>query len=65
MRYFKTTSPIRADQIAQQVFGNVRQTEEIITLNPHIQRAPVIPEGTIVKLPEPKEPQPKGVNLWS
>lgn len=55
---------MRADQISQQVFGTVDYTKDIIRLNPEISTQLVLPVGTIVKLPEIKTVEPKGVNLW-
>jgi len=64
LRYFRTEYSMRADQISQQVFGTVDYTKDIIRLNPEISTQLVLPVGTIVKLPEIKTVEPKGVNLW-
>jgi phage tail protein X len=56
---------MRADQVSMEVFGSVDYTERIIRLNPDIVKLPVLPVGTLLKLPEREESKPKGVNLWS
>ncbi|ADV47014.1 phage tail protein [Nitratifractor salsuginis DSM 16511] len=47
------------------VFGTVDYTEKILRLNPETHKMPIIPAGTLLKLPEREEKQAKGVNLWS
>lgn len=65
-RYYKTQYPIRADQIAYEVFGSVDYTEEIVRLNPRVAFEPIIPSGVYLLLPQKKEkPKEQGVNLWS
>lgn len=65
MRYFRTEFEMRADQVSMEVFGSVDYTQEILRLNPALTTQPIIPEGTLIKLPDPTEPEPKGINLWS
>jgi phage tail protein X len=56
---------MRADQVSMDAFGTVGYTEKILRLNPAIHKLPIIPAGTLLRLPDKEEKQPKGVNLWS
>ena len=64
MRYFRVEYEMRADQVSMEVFGTVDYTEEIVRIN-HIADQPILPVGTLLKLPKERKPEPKGVNLWS
>jgi len=64
LRYFRVEYEMRADQVSMEVFGTVDYAEEIIRTN-HIAYKPILPVGTLLKLPEERKPEPKGVNLWS
>ena len=55
---------MRADQIALETLGGVERTQELIRLNPGMSKTPILPEGTVVKIPEREEAKPEGVHLW-
>jgi len=71
MDYYRAQYLIRADQIANEVFGDVKYAKEIIRLNPIFFDNMYLEAGEVVKLPKVEKEENVGVtietgaNLWS
>jgi len=68
MDFYKVEYEQRADQIALNLFGDVKYTKEIIRANPILQKEIIIPTGTVLKIPKINtslNEKEQGINLWS
>ena len=65
MRWYRVEYPIRFDQIAREVYGDVGMTQALIRENPEHAGKAILSVGTLLVLPPKPESKPKGMNLWS
>jgi len=65
-QFFKVRNPIRADQLTLKLLGDVKYTQLLLRANPYILNKPIIPEGTVIKIPkiEQEKEESKGIVLW-
>ncbi len=65
MRWYRVEYPIRFDQVARKVYGDVGMTQTLIRANPEHAGKAILSVGTLLVLPPKPETEPNGVNLWS